>query len=216
MATLYSYWRSSASWRVRIALGLKGVPFTIVPVHLVEDGGQQHAAAYRSLNPSRLLPTLEIDGLVLAESMAIMEYLDETREGPRLLPTSPADRAFARRIAEMVNAGTQPLQNLRVLQFLEATYGQDAEGKRSWGRHWVTTAFDAIEPLLAARGDAYCIGETPTIADCCLIPQIYGAQRFGVAMDAYPTIARIDAACAKLAAFQSARPEAQPDAQGAP
>lgn len=213
MTTLYSYWRSSASWRVRIALGLKGVPFTLVPVHLVEDGGQQHAEPYRTLNPSRLLPTLEIDGLVLAESMAIMEYLDETRGGAKLLPESSADRAFARRIAEMVNAGTQPLQNLRVLQHIESHYGVDADGKRAWGHHWVTTSFEAIERLLSERGDAFCVGDAPTVAECCLIPQVYSAHRFGVNMTAYPQIARIDAACAALPAFAAARPDVQPDAQ---
>ncbi|MFT4705393.1 MAG: maleylacetoacetate isomerase [Bradymonadia bacterium] len=210
--TLYSYWRSSASWRVRIALALKGIAYTYHPVHLVQDGGQQHSDAYRAINPAGLLPSLQIDGLTLAESLPIMEYLDETRPDPPLLPSTPGDRAIARRLAELVNADIQPVQNLRVLQYVDAQYNAGKDGKAAWGKHWIKTGFDAMEPLLAQSAGVFSVGDTATIADCCLIPQVYNARRFKVDMAAYPTIARIDSHCATLPAFQSAHSDVQPDA----
>lgn len=208
-ARLYSYWRSSASWRVRIGLQLKGIAYEYRPVHLVQNGGEQHAEAYVSVNPNKLLPSLEIDGHVLSESLAILEYLDETRPEPPILPATPIARATARRVAESVNAGIQPIQNLRVLQYIGNEFGGD---KVAWGRHWITVGFDAIEQVLASCAGEYAVGDAPSIADLCLVPQVYNARRFGVDMDRYPTIARIDATCAVHPAFQAAHPDVQPDA----
>lgn len=213
--TLYSYWRSSAAYRVRIALNLKGMDYRIQPVHLTHDGGEQHAEAYRALNPQQLVPVLRDGERVIRQSLAIIEYLDEVY--PDTLPLLPADlreRARVRALALGIACDIHPLGNLRVLQYLEAQLGADNAQRGDWSQHWIEEGFAALETLLDTSPEVgrFCSGDDPTLADCCLVPQVYNARRFGVDMDAYPTIARIDAACAGLDAFLRAAPEAQPDA----
>lgn len=213
--TLYSYWRSSAAYRVRIALNLKGMDYAIAPVHLVKDGGEQHRDAYRAINPQQLVPALVDGDIVVRESLAIIEYLEEAYpDTPRLLPRDPQARARVRALGQMVACDIHPLGNLRVLQYLQRELGIDDDPKLAWSRHWIEVGFAAVEAVLAGDGHAGKFGEgdAPTLADCCLVPQVYNARRFGVSLDRYPTIARIDAACAALDAFRRAAPEAQPDA----
>ena len=211
--TLYSYFRSSASYRVRIALNLKGLAYTVVPVHLVQDGGQQHAPAYAQMNPAQLVPTLVDGNFALGQSLAILEYLEETHPTPALLPTGAAQRAKVRSMAQAIACEVHPLNNLRVLQYLERELQVDATAKAQWYQHWITLGFTALETMLANSPEpgAFCHGNTPTFADCCLIPQIYNARRFDTPLEAFPHILRIEAACMALPAFQHARPEAQPD-----
>jgi len=212
--TLYSYWRSSASWRVRIGLNLKGLRYTVVPVHLLEGGGQQHSAGYAVLNPQHLVPTLCHGDQVLHQSLAILEYLDETWPEPALLPTAPGERVQARALAQMIACDIHPLNNLRVLQYLDTCLQQPQSARNDWARHWIRSGFSALETLLDATASTggFCTGSTPGLADCCLIPQVYNARRFGVELTAYPRIARIEAACLALPAFHTAAPERQPDA----
>jgi maleylacetoacetate isomerase len=212
---LYSYWRSSAAYRVRIALNLKGLDYVIAPVHLVRDGGEQHHDDYRALNPQQLVPTLVDGHHVLRESLAIIEYLEEAYPAtPRLLPRNTLACARVRAVAQMVACDIHPVGNLRVLQYLQHELGASDEQKATWSRHWIEVGFDAIEAVLdrAAGTGTFCEGGMPTLADCCLVPQVYNARRFGVDMSLYPVITRIDAACAALEAFQRAAPEAQADA----
>ncbi|WP_332852497.1 maleylacetoacetate isomerase [Duganella sp. S19_KUP01_CR8] len=212
---LYTYFRSTAAYRVRIALNLKGLAYDAVPVHLLRDGGEQLADSYRALNPSALLPTLDDDGSVIGQSLAIIEYLEETRPQVPLLPTTAADRARVRALALTVAADTHPLGNLRVLKYLKNQLKVTEEVKLEWQQHWLRTGMATLERLLAddTRTGRYCHGDTPTLADCCLVPQVFGAQRFGVDMAPYPTIMRIFEACAELPAFQQAHPSQQPDAE---
>ena len=212
-AVLYGYWRSSATWRVRIGLALKGVAYQVSPVHLIADGGQQHSATYRAMNPMREVPTLHIDGLVLTQSLAILEYLEETRPHPPLLPSTPALRATCRQLAEIVNSGMQPVQNLRVLQALEADFGANPAQRKAWAQRWIAHGLDALESAAQHSAGLYLVGESVTLADLCLVPQLYNARRFDVGLDAYPLLRRVDAALAALPAFQVAHPDAQPDAQ---
>ena len=213
---LYGYWRSSAAYRVRIALNLKGLDYETRPVHLVRDGGQQHAADYRALNPQEMVPCLLDGDRVITQSLAIIEYLDEMHPEleTALLPVDARGRARVRAMAMAVTCDIHPLGNLRVLQQLEAQFGADEEQRAAWSRHWIATGFKAIEAMLcdnAATG-RYCHGETPSMADACLIPQVYNALRCKLPMDDYPTISRIYRSCNELEAFQLAAPEAQPDA----
>lgn len=211
---LYTYFRSSAAYRVRIALQLKGLPFEAVPVHLLKDGGEQRAASYRAINPSALLPTLELDDAVLTQSLAIIEYLDETHRAAPLLPPDALGRARARALAQLVACDIHPLNNLRVLRYLADNFAFDAAAKAAWYRHWVSEGLAAFEQTLAAAApSAFCVGEAPGIADCCLVPQLYNARRFDVDLGAWPLIAAIDARCAALPAFQLAHPERQADAE---
>ncbi|MRW89078.1 maleylacetoacetate isomerase [Duganella sp. FT80W] len=212
---LYTYFRSSAAYRVRIALNLKGVYYDAVPIHLLRNGGEQLSDAYRAVNPSMLVPALEDDGQVLGQSLAIVEYLDETQPQAPLLPSNPADRARVRALALTVAADTHPLGNLRVLKYLTGTLGVSEDVKLGWQQHWLRTGLAALEQLLVndPRTGRYSHGDTPTLADCCLVPQVFGAQRFGVDMTPYPTIMRIYAACSELQAFQQAHPAQQPDAE---
>ena len=215
MSTLYTYYRSSAAYRVRIALNLKGMPYTAVPVHLVKDGGQHRSAAYRARNPQALVPAFELeDGTVLTQSLAIMEYLDEVQPEPALLPADAIGRARVRALAQAIACDLHPVNNLRVLQYLSQQLGISAEQKDAWYRHWVDTGLQGLEALLADHPSTgrFCHGDTPTLADCCLVPQLYNARRFQCPLDAYPTIQRIAAACETLPAFQQAAPEVQPDA----
>ena len=209
---LYTYWRSSAAYRVRIALNLKGLAFESVPVHLAKD--EQHGAVFKDVNPQALIPVLRHGDRVLTQSLAIMEYLDETFPERPLLPAVARDRQRARAIAAMVACDIHPLGNLRVQQYLEQELGATQAQREGWTRHWIGKGFEAIERVLAdspATGE-FCEGDRPTIADCCLVPQVYNARRFNLDMAVFPTISRIDAACQVLEAFQAARPERQPDA----
>lgn len=214
---LYSYWRSSAAYRVRIGLNLKGLRYETVPVHLVRDGGEQHQAEYAAVNPQHLVPTLTHGVRVIRQSLAILEYLDEAWPSPRLLPMTARDRARVRSLALLVAADIHPLNNLRVLQYFENTWRVPQDERDEWIRHWIVEGFSAMEALLAndAATGTYCHGQTPGLADCCLVPQVFNARRFGVDMATFPTIARIEAACLELPAFADARPEKQPDAQAA-
>lgn len=214
---LYSYWRSSAAYRVRIGLNLKGLAYEIVPVHLVQDGGQQHTDAYRQLNPQELIPTLAHGQRRMGQSLAILEYLDEVWPEPALLPATARARQRVRSLALLVACDVHPLNNLRVLQYFEREWNVPQPERDAWVKHWIEGGFSAAETLLAGHpstGD-FCEGEAPTLADCCLIPQIYNARRFGVDMAAYPTLQKIEAACLALPAFDAARPENQPDAPAA-
>ncbi|RJG04282.1 maleylacetoacetate isomerase [Noviherbaspirillum sedimenti] len=212
---LYSYYRSSASFRVRIALNLKGLPYEYLPVHLVRGGGEQMAPAYQAINPAGLVPALEDDGQLLSQSLAIIEYLEETHPSPALLPAKPADRAYVRAVALQVACEIHPLNNLRVLKYLKGTLGVSEEDKQAWYRHWVTSGFASLEKRLASdpHTGKLVYGDQPTIADLCLIPQVWNARRFDIALDAYPTIARIDEYAMTLEAFRKAEPAAQPDAE---
>jgi maleylacetoacetate isomerase len=181
----------------------------------VRHGGEQHHDDYRKLNPLQLIPALVDGNHVLRESMAIIEYLEEAYpETPRLLPRAALACARVRALAQMVVCDIHPLGNLRVLQYLQREVGVSDEQKTAWSKHWIKIGFDAIEVVLASDGHVgkFCEGDTPTLADCCLIPQVYNARRFEVSLSPYPTIAAIDAACAKLDAFKRAAPEAQADA----
>ena len=212
--TLYSYWRSSAAYRVRIALNLKGLDYDLHPVHLVRDGGEQHSEAFQALNPQQLVPVLLHGQRVLRQSMAIMEYLEETFPDCPIMPATARDRARVRAIATAVACDIHPLNNLRVLQFLEHDWNVPQPERDAWVKRWISTGFTAIEAMLLdnpSTGD-FCEGELPSIADCCLIPQIYNARRFAIDINQYPTIARIESNCLTLDTFDAARPENQVDA----
>lgn len=211
---LYSYFRSSAAYRVRIALHLKGLAFDTVPVHLLQDGGRQHDPAYRAMSPLGVVPTLDDAGDVLTQSLAIIEYLDERHPSPPLLPADASGRARVRALAQTIACDIHPLNNLRVLQYLTGTLGVTEAQKNAWYVHWVREGLAAVEALLArdARTGTFCHGDTPGLADCCLVPQAFNARRYEVALDAYPTIHRIHDACAALPAFHAAHPRQQPDA----
>jgi len=212
---LYTYFRSSAAYRVRIALALKGLDFEAVPVHLVRGGGEQHQPEYRALNPAGLLPALEDGGQVLTQSLAIIEYLDETHPEPPLLPGTALDRARLRAIAQHIACEVHPLNNLRVLKYLSGTLAVDEATKKAWYHHWVGGGLAAVERLLAGdpRTGTFCHGDTPTLADLCLVPQVFNARRFDCDLSAMPTITRIVAACEELEAFAQASPARQPDAE---
>ena len=210
---LYTYWRSSSAYRVRIGLNLKGIDYEPRVVHLVRDGGEQHKPEYIRINPQGLVPTF-IDGdHVIHQSLAILEYLDETHPDRPLIPGSAADRARIRALALVVACDIQPVQNLRVLQYLAEELGQADETKVQWIRDWIHRGFDALERHLQdPRTGAFMYGDAPTMADCVLVPQCYNAARFGVDMAPFPTIDRINTDCLKLEAFAHAAPENQPDA----
>ncbi|MFP2906323.1 maleylacetoacetate isomerase [Pyxidicoccus sp. 3LFB2] len=214
---LHNYWRSSASWRVRLALNLKGLKYEYVAVHLLKDGGQQHTEAYRALNPMRTLPTLEWteeDGTArrLSQSLAILEYLEARHPSPSLFPKDLFLQAKARMLAEMVNSGMQPLQNLSVLQRIKSELNAD---DKAWGAYWNTRGLEALEAAVKPTAGRYCVGDEVSVADICLVPQLYGARRFAVDLSPYPTLLRIEAACNELPAFEAAHPDRQPDAMPA-
>jgi maleylpyruvate isomerase len=209
---LYSYFRSSAAYRARIALHLKGLAFDYAPVHLRK--GEQNAEAYRTLNRQELVPTL-IDGdTAVPQSLAIIEYLDETHPEPPLLPSTPAGRARVRAIALAICCDIHPLNNLRVLRYLVRTLKIGEEAKDAWYRHWIDTGLAALEGQLAADASTgtFCHGDAPTMADICLVPQLANARRANIPLDGYPTLLRIDATCQALDAFARAAPDRQPDA----
>ena len=211
---LYSYWRSSASHRVRIALQLKGLDYEYVPVHLAAaGGGEQYSAAYRALNPQSRVPALETSDGVLTQSMAIMEWLEETYPDPPLLPRALGARARVRSMAQLMVADVQPLQNSSIGRYLQEQFHLDEAAVDAWRRHWVARGLAALEEMLKVDPPGeYCVGTQPTLADVCLLPQCASARRFGLDPATWPRIARIEKACNASAAFQRAAPANQPDA----
>ena len=208
---LYTYFRSSAAWRVRIALGLKGLAWTPEFIHLTRDGGEQLRPEYRAKNPTALVPTLETDsGALLGQSLAIIEYLDELHPDPPLLPRDPLARARVRAFALTVACEIHPLNNLRVLRYLGAAMGQDKAGRDTWYAHWIAEGLAALEAL--AEPGPFCFGTTPTLADICLIPQLGNARRMHCPVAAYPRLLAAEAAALALPAFRDAAPDCQPDA----
>jgi maleylpyruvate isomerase len=212
MLKLHSYFRSSAAYRCRIALNLKGLAHETAFVHLLKDGGQQNAPAYRALNPQGLVPTLEVDGHTLTQSLAIIEYLDETHPEPRLLPGDALQRARIRAFALAIACDIHPINNLRVLRYLKGPLKQEQAAIDVWYRHWVETGLAACEALLPPGQTRFCFGDQPTLADCCLVPQVYNARRLQSDLSRLPRIVAIDEACRALPAFGRATPEAQADA----
>jgi len=212
---LYGYFRSSAAYRVRIALSLKGIEPELRFIHLLKDGGRQHTPEYQSLNPQGLIPALAHDGHVITQSLAIIEYLDEIVPEPPLLPRDAAGRARARSIAYAVACDIHPVNNLRIGRFLKREYGKSDEDVFAWQRHWIEVGFDALETMLARDSEtgAFCHGDTATIADICLIPQIANARRVNLDIARWPTIARIEAHALTHPAFEAALPKNQPDAE---
>lgn len=212
--TLYSYWRSSASYRVRMALNLKGLDYKIRPVHLVRDGGEQLAPDYARLNPQQLVPTLVHGETVITQSMAMLEFLEECFPQPALLPADARSRARVRALANAVACDIHPLNNLRVLKYLVSETGASDDQKLAWYRHWTETGMAAVERMLAddARTGRYCHGDSPTFADCCLLPQVYNARRFNCDMSGLDRIIRISDNLLALPAIEQAVPENQPDA----
>jgi maleylacetoacetate isomerase len=210
--TLYSYWRSSAAYRVRIALHLKGLNFKTVPVHLVRQGGEQHSEAYRAINPQSLVPALVHKGVVITQSMAICEYLDECFESNPLLPSDPLGRARIRSLVAQVACDIHPLNNLRVQKYLKGQCGDTAEPV-AWMLHWMEEGFEAIERQLEDRSynQSGYYGDHPGLFECFLIPQVYNAERYGTDMSAYPVISDIVSQCRREPAFINAAPENQPD-----
>ncbi len=211
---LYSYYRSSAAYRVRIALGLKGLAYETVAVHLIRDGGEQHRPEFRALNPQCLVPALADEGNVITQSLAICEYIEERYPAPPLLPADPLGRARVRSIALSIACEIHPLNNLRVLAYLRDVLGLNEEGCRTWYRYWVRNGLEQVEVRLAHEPQTgrFCHGDAPGLADCCIVPQLYNARRFEVPTDRLPTLLRIDEACRSLSAFRQAAPENQPDA----
>ncbi|MEM9056489.1 MAG: maleylacetoacetate isomerase [Pseudomonadota bacterium] len=211
---LYTYWRSSAAYRVRIALNLKGLEWRAVPVSLVRDGGEQRKPAYRELNPQGLVPTLRYGDDVLTQSLAIVEYLDERHPAPPLLPADPLGRSRVRALALSIACDVHPLNNLRVMKYLKESCGQSDGDVARWYAHWIAEGFAALEAELANGGTSgrFCYGDEPTLVDCCLVPQVYNARRFDCDLRPYPTLRRIDEACLELEAFRRAEPSVQADA----
>jgi maleylacetoacetate isomerase len=212
---LYSYFRSSAAYRVRIALNLKGLPYETVPVHLTRGGGDQLTPAYRQLNPQALVPLLQDGERMLTQSLAIIEYLEEVHAQPPLLPKDPAARARVRALALAIACDLHPLNNLRVLNYLTGTMGLTDDAKQRWYRHWIAEGLGALEATLARDHETgrFCHGDAPGLADCCLIPQLANAHRFKCDVSRFPTLLKIEKSCQGLEAFRHAAPEQQPDAE---
>jgi maleylacetoacetate isomerase len=213
MMKLYTYFRSSAAFRVRIALNHKGLAYEPALVNLAQS--EHHEAPYRGINPQGLLPALVDEGRRLIQSLAIMEYLEERYPEPPLLPEDAFDRAYVRAIAGIIACEIHPLNNPRTLKHVRKTYGVDEAGINTWYRHWIAEGFDMIERFLVSerRAGTYCLGDEVTMADCCLVPQVFNAKRYECDLAPYPTALRIFAACMKLPAFDAAQPTKQPDAQ---
>ena len=209
-AILHDYYRSSAAYRVRIALNLKRVDYEQRPVNLA--AGEQKDAAFRAINPMGFVPMLEIDGLALTQSLSIMVYLDQTRPEPLLMPRDPADGAHVRSIALNIACDIHPLNNLRVLKYLSGPLGVEEEARDAWYRHWITEGFTALEAIAAPRAGAMMFGDEPTIADICLVPQMFNARRFDVPLDGFPTLVRADENARALEPFAAAHPDRQKEA----
>lgn len=213
MIVHHGYFRSSSSYRCRIALNLKDVESEYRPVHLLKDGGEQKSESYAALNPQKLVPTFEVDGQVLTQSPAILEWLDETYPDPPLLPRDAITRAHVRAFCAVIGCDIHPLQNLRVLQYLESELGADADARTAWCRRWIGDGLAAAEALLNGRPDTtFAFGDAPGMAEVYLVPQLFSAERFGVDTTAMPRLRQIGSACAELPAFEAAHPARQPDA----
>jgi maleylpyruvate isomerase len=212
---LYGYWRSSAAYRVRIALNYKRLEWQSIPKHLTRDGGQHLASEYLAQNPQGLVPTLADGEFLLAQSLAIIEYLDETRPLPPLLPADPQSRATVRAMALAIACDVHPLNNLRVLQYLRRELGADEAAVTRWIRHWIAHGFTALEAWIVRHSvdGRHCYGAAVTLADVCLVPQVYNARRFGLDLAPWPRLVAVAAALEELPAFATARPELQPDAE---
>lgn len=212
---LYTFFRSSASYRVRIALNLKGLGYEQIPIHLRRGGGEQFSASYKAVNPQELVPTLEDAGRNLSQSLAILEYLDERHPDPPLLPKAPTDRATVRAMALTIACEVHPLQNLRVLVYLKNELKQEQTEIDRWAQHWIGIGLSTLEKLVQSQSGpgGFCFGHTPSLADICLVPQLYNARRFKCDLTTYPELMRIETACLALPAFFEAVPENQPDAE---
>ena len=212
---LYNYFRSSASFRVRIALNWKGLPFDYAPVHLLKDGGQQLMPEFRAMNPDALVPALDDDGVIVTQSLAIIEYLEETHPKPPLLPRDAAQRAYVRSIALAIACEIHPLNNLRVLRYLVKTLGLSEEQKNAWYRHWVEHGLASLEARLIAenRAGRYSLGDAITLADVCIVPQVFNAKRMDCTLEHVPNVMRIFQNCMVSTAFIDAQPSVQPDAE---
>jgi maleylpyruvate isomerase len=212
---LYTYFRSSAAYRVRIALNLKGLEYDAIPVHLLRGGGEQLQEQYRSINPSGLVPAFQDEYITLTQSMAILEYLEDAHPQVPIMPKDAAERARVRELAQIIACDIHPVNNLRVLRYLVHELGVSEEQKAEWYRHWLVSGLEVLEKHLARDPSAgpLCHGHTPTIADCCLVPQVFNAQRHGIDVSIYPNIARINAQCIEIPAFVAAHPANQPDAE---
>ena len=212
---LYTFFRSSASFRVRIALNLKGLQYEQAPIHLRRGGGEQLSAAYKAINPQALVPALEDGGKILTQSLAIIEYLEERYPQPPLLPRDPADKAVVRSMALIIACEVHPIQNLRVLQYVKREYNQSEEQVNRWAQHWINLGLAALEQMIVPqpRRGRFCFGDTPTLADICLVPQLGNARRYGCDLSRYPAIMEIEKNCMILPAFADAAPEKQPDAE---
>lgn len=215
MLTLYSYFRSSAAYRVRIALNYKGVNHDQKFIHLVREGGQQFSADYKEINPQSLVPALIQDNKIFTQSLAIIEYLEEKYPQPPLLPPNPEGKAQVRALAQIIACDIHPLNNRRVLQYFSDVLHLSEMQQLAWIHHWIQTGFSALEKMLMSSNKAgdFCYGATPTMVDMCLIPQIYSAQRFNCPLEDYPMLLRINEHCLTLPAFQQAHPSKQPDAE---
>jgi maleylpyruvate isomerase len=212
---LYNYFRSSSSYRVRIACNLKGLEYEYLPIHLNRNGGEQFSEEFLSLNPQALVPVLDDGVSRVSQSLAILEYLEETHPQTPLLPYASKDRAAVRELSQYIACEMHPLNNLRVLKFLTGTLGLDETQKQTWITHWLRTGLTALERQLqtsSTRG-AFCFGDKPTIADCCFVPQAFNARRFGVDIAEYPTLAAIERNCEAFDAFRDAHPSRQPDTE---
>jgi maleylacetoacetate isomerase len=212
---LYTFFRSSASFRVRIALNLKNIPYDQAPIHLRRGGGEQLMAAYKAINPQALVPALEDNGSILTQSLAIIEYLEEKYPQPPILPTDPADKALVRSMAMVIACEVHPIQNLRVLNYVKATYNQTDAQVNQWAQHWIDLGLAALEQMIGAQSKRgkFCFGDSPTLADICLIPQLGNARRYGCDLAKYASILEIEKNCTALPAFVNAAPEKQPDAE---
>jgi maleylacetoacetate isomerase len=212
---LYTFFRSSASYRVRIALNLKGLSYEQVPIHLRRGGGEQFSATYKAINPQALVPALEESGRILTQSLAILEYLEERYPKPPLLPADPADRALVRSMALIIACEIHPIQNLRVLVHLKNNLKHSDDELNLWARHWIDLGLAPLEQSVVSgpKRGKFCFDNTPTVADICLVPQLANARRFGCDLAVYPTLLQIEAACNALPAFANAAPEKQPDAE---
>lgn len=211
MIKLYSYFRSSSSYRVRIALNLKNLDYQIVPIHLLKDGGEQFKSEFKKLNAAQRIPAIDIDGAIVSQSVAIMEFLESQFPQPALYPSDPLKKAHCRQLIEIINSDIQPLQNLSVLKKLVIDYGFDESKKEDWIRHWIRLGFNSFESLLSKTSGQFCLDDKPGVADCYLAPQVFNAQRFNLDMNPYPRIRSIYQNCMELEAFQKAAPENQPD-----